>query len=200
MPGLLESLRTRSECSQKATWENPMTEELQRLLDEHAVRAVTDRYARAVDRLDWELLRSCYHADAHEDHGHRYRGSVEGFITWLAEVLSEFESTTHYITNQIVDIEGDDAWCEAYCLGIHRTMASDGQSPRDTNIVVRYLSQLQRRDGEWRISSRVCAFEPGNVSSITENIAPTDRGTPGTRDRRDPSYTHLRLRFPMRVA
>lgn len=55
---------------------------LQRLLDEAEIREVMCRGARAIDRLDMELLRSCYHPDAVDDHG-VYVGDVEGFIAFV---------------------------------------------------------------------------------------------------------------------
>ena len=43
-------------------------EALQRLIDRTQIYEVMCKYARGVDRGDWELLRSTYHADAHDDH------------------------------------------------------------------------------------------------------------------------------------
>ena len=41
---------------------------LQRLLDEDAIKKVHLRYCRAIDRRDFDLLRTCYHPDAEDDH------------------------------------------------------------------------------------------------------------------------------------
>ncbi|MBT5754390.1 MAG: SnoaL-like domain-containing protein [Acidimicrobiaceae bacterium] len=43
---------------------------LRALIDKDEIRDVLMRYGRGVDRLDEELLRSCYHPDSHDDHGH----------------------------------------------------------------------------------------------------------------------------------
>jgi hypothetical protein len=40
-----------------------MERELQRLLDERAIRRCLTDYCRGIDRLDADLLRSVYHAD-----------------------------------------------------------------------------------------------------------------------------------------
>jgi hypothetical protein len=56
-----------------------MDQELQRLIDIAAITDVHLRYRRGIDRMDWDLVRSCYHPGATDDHG-PFRGSVEQFI------------------------------------------------------------------------------------------------------------------------
>jgi hypothetical protein len=65
--------------------------DLQRVIDHIAVRDVVLKYARAIDRMDWELLRSCYYPDAIDDHG-PFRGTVEEMIPWLEENPSTMSS------------------------------------------------------------------------------------------------------------
>ena len=99
-----------------------MTLDFERLADEAAIKAVHIRYCRGIDRMDWELVRSCYHPDATDDHG-GYRGGVEGFIAWAAEALKHLESTTHFTGNQFVELDGDTAWAEHYVRVYHRQPA-----------------------------------------------------------------------------
>ncbi len=54
---------------------------LRRLVDESDIRAVLARYARGIDRFDMDMVRSCYHEDATDAHGH-YNGDIEGFIEY----------------------------------------------------------------------------------------------------------------------
>ena len=42
---------------------------LQSLLDKDEIRDVVMRFARGGDRHDWQLVRSCHHDDALDDHG-----------------------------------------------------------------------------------------------------------------------------------
>ncbi len=46
-----------------------LEKKLRELLDRDEIRQVMMRYARGLDRLDFELTRSCYWDDATEDHG-----------------------------------------------------------------------------------------------------------------------------------
>ena len=82
----------------------PMT--VDELLDQQAIRDVLIRYTRGIDRMDPDLVRSCYHPDAHDDHG-AFRGGTEGFVAWFQEALSFFERTMHFVGNQLVEVDGD---------------------------------------------------------------------------------------------
>ena len=48
-------------------------------LDREEIWRVMQNYGRGLDRLDFELVRSCYWDDAIEDHGN-YVGSPDEFI------------------------------------------------------------------------------------------------------------------------
>ena len=71
---------------------------LRKLVDEAEIRQVHIRYCRGIDRMDWALVRSCYHPDAIDRHG-AYEGGVEGFIEWAEKLLPDFESTMHFTGN-----------------------------------------------------------------------------------------------------
>jgi 3-phenylpropionate/cinnamic acid dioxygenase small subunit len=160
---------------------------VQRLLDEAAIRDVVHRYARGVDRCDWELVRACFHPDGIDDHG-RYRGDVEGFITWLQETLDRFVSASHLIGNVLIEVDGDTAWAESYCWALHRVKADDAGVVRDHLVNARYCDRFERRDGEWKIAERVAVFEPGRNDVVVEDVPPGALGVAGTRGPDDFSY------------
>jgi hypothetical protein len=136
-----------------------MTITIDELLAREEIREVLLRYTRGIDRLDLDVVRSCYHADAHDDHG-AYRGDLEGFLTWVADVLSYFESTMHFVGNQLIEVDGDTAHAESYCVAYHRRRAHDGEDPYDLVTALRYVDRLERRaDRRWRIADRVCVFD-----------------------------------------
>lgn len=162
-----------------------MNPELQRLLDEADIRAVVNRYARGVDRRDWDLVRSCYHPDAQEDRG-RYRGGVDGFIEWLRQAVAGYASTSHHIATQNIELDGDLAWVESYCLALHRTPGRDGGRAVDRLIPCRYFDRFERRDGEWRIAARTNVYDPGREDPVEFDVPPL--GTPGRLGPEDPTY------------
>jgi 3-phenylpropionate/cinnamic acid dioxygenase small subunit len=158
-----------------------LTPELQQLVDEAAIRKVLVRYARAIDRMDWDLLRTCYHPDAVDDHG-LYCGDIEGFIDLLREKLALDESTTHFIGNQEIDIEGDVAFTETACVARHRRAAVGDTPASDYFGFLRYCDRFERRDGEWRIAHRVVVYEPGRVDDVRGEPEYTDRHTQNIRE------------------
>lgn len=76
--------------------------------------------------MDWDLVRSCYHPDAIDDHGD-YIGGVDGFIAYGKENLPTYASTNHCICNQLVEVTGDVAHAEHYAIAYHRLPAQAGE-------------------------------------------------------------------------
>jgi ketosteroid isomerase-like protein len=174
-----------------------MEPELQRIFDEAAIRDCMCRYARAIDRMDVELLRTCYHPDAIEDHGQaQYVGDVNGFIERFVPLLHQFESTTHFLGQQLVEFEpdGNSAWVETYARASHRTRPDDpsGRPVRDWVLNVRYCDRFEKRNGEWKIAHRIMVSEPSEEHEVIfSSPRPTE---PGTRDRSDQCYDRKSVR------
>lgn len=162
---------------------------LQQLSDEAEIRKVHLRYCRGVDRMDWDLVRSCYHPDATDDHG-SYKGNIDGFMDWVAVALAKFESTTHFTGNQLVEVRGDCAWAEHYARIYHRRAARDNIPAEDLIVNVRYIDRMERRDGEWRIAARVIVADSNRLDPVSQTWlnAPL---TPSKRDKTDYSYRGL---------
>jgi ketosteroid isomerase-like protein len=130
--------------------------ELQALLDKQAIAEVLARYGRAVDRADLELLKSCYHDDAIEDHGGVFLGSATDYIASIAPVLPR-GMMTHTTANVLIEVDGDAAQSESHILAFAR-MKKDGEK-FDTLTLARVVDRFERRDGVWRIAARKLAWE-----------------------------------------
>jgi ketosteroid isomerase-like protein len=163
-----------------------MSNDIERLVDEQAVARVIRTVARAIDRLDYDLLASCYHPDASDERHGRVRG-IDEFLEWVRPILGEMVSTLHQISTQFVDVDGDVAYAESYCMARHLSAAPDGGPPREWFAYLRYIDRLERRDGTWRILRRVCAYEPGTLNPNTLELVPGEN-LGGSRSRADPSY------------
>ena len=134
----------------------------ERLLDEliakEAIRDVILRFARGLDRLDWESVRNCYWDDAYDDHG-PFKGTPDEFVAWGRKFLPSWtESTSHLILNCLIELDGSVAHVETYSIGCHRAVDAGG-TPYDLFTQIRYIDRFERRIGEWRIASRVLAWD-----------------------------------------
>jgi ketosteroid isomerase-like protein len=131
---------------------------MQRVLDEAAIRDVVNRYCRGIDRRQFDMVRSCYHPDATDDHG-GFKGGVEAFIAMCTENLKRYERTMHFMGNLHIEVDGDQATSEAYTIAFHRLSAKGDKPARDHVVGFRYVDNFERRLGEWKIARRVCVFE-----------------------------------------
>jgi hypothetical protein len=160
---------------------------LQQLLDKQAIREATLRYCRGVDRCDPELIASAFHPDAVESHG-GYHGDIPGFLEWLLPKLrANHYVTTHLIANQLIELELDVAFSEAYLVAFHRSLLEGA----DVEWVFggRYVDRFERRGGDWRIASRVLVHDWSRTGTVDPQAwAPPLSFAAGLRSREDPSY------------
>jgi hypothetical protein len=130
-----------------------LEKDLRALVDRQKIWDVMQRYARAVDRCDRELLRSIYWPEATEDHG-GFLGTHAEFTDWVMDLSAHHVSSFHGLLNHTCDLDGDDAHCETYhiCIMISET-------PPFLMATGRYIDHFQRRNGEWKIANRVVVLE-----------------------------------------
>jgi hypothetical protein len=158
---------------------------LTRAADQQEIRDVIYRYCRGIDRRAYDLVRSCYHADATDDHGD-FRGGVDEFIAYVERGLDRFERTMHFIGNTLIEPAGERARAESYCVAYHHLRASRTKPERDYVVGLRYVDDFERRDGEWRIAARVCVFEWSRIDPLApDGWTPSDTAARGQRDSTD---------------
>ena len=85
------------------------------LADREAIRDCLFRYARAVDRLDENLLRTAYWPDAIDTHL-EFSGNVEEFIAWAFPKMRAMDQTLHIIGNILIRLDGTTAAVEFVLL------------------------------------------------------------------------------------
>ncbi len=127
---------------------------LARLLDRQAIYDVVVRYCRAIDRVDMDLLRSCYHDGAvHQGAGDAQ--SIESFIASAERGLrAKFSGTSHFVSNHLAEIGSDRAVAETYVLAQHWGEPIDDPTV-NFSTGSRYLDVFERRgESGWRIAER----------------------------------------------
>ncbi len=117
------------------------------LKDRQAILDCIYREARGRDRHDAALTASAYWPDGQDEHG-----PVPFSLSDYPEIANKghafaFAANAHNITNHLCEIEADSAFCESYVMG--GLLSHDGQTCKIA--MGRYVDQLERRNGEWRI-------------------------------------------------
>jgi 3-phenylpropionate/cinnamic acid dioxygenase small subunit len=149
------------------------------------IRTVLTRYARAVDRCEWDTVLTCFEPDALLDFG-QVRGSPADFVQFARAGLESMTITQHILHQTHVDFDGDDAArSETYVSAFHR-MPQDGGSV-DLVAGARYLDRFVRSDDGWRIAERVMVYDWTRLDPV---LAVLDDPTlvEGRRDRTDRSW------------
>ena len=84
------------------------------------------------------------------------------------------------------EVDGEKARAETYCLGWYERPGRDGSS-RSIAQGLRYLDQLERRDGRWAIASRVVVLDWERVSPPEQPSTSAASWQRGARGNADPS-------------
>jgi ketosteroid isomerase-like protein len=130
----------------------PGTASTARLADWVAVVEVCVRYARALDRRDWDLLASCFDDDAVVEYSDMEPITGIAALTDVCrQVLEPLDVSQHLLGNHHVEIDGDRAHSECY---LHAQHVSHALAPADKYVAGTYVDTLHRRDTGWKISRR----------------------------------------------
>lgn len=191
-----------------------MQEKLTYLMDRQEILDVVNRYCRGVDRLDEDMVKSAYHADAVDDHS-MFVGSADEFWTWVRKMHSENHSATqHMIGNHLAWIDGDVAHCETYLSysGMNKTGAPFSA------IGGRYIDRMEKRAGKWGIVAReyIVDWVAPSINTIEGSQTPegganydclqpfefkvAETAPQASRDKHDPSYRRPLEVNPERVS
>lgn len=128
------------------------------LLAREAIGDVIKRLARGTDRLDEEMIASCYHDDGVDDHNW-FRGTGGEFARWVMETMTRWEATMHFTGSPDISLDGDVAHVDTYCVAHHIATSKKEAPMKDMVLGLRYIDRFELRNGEWRIAERVCAFD-----------------------------------------
>ncbi len=130
----------------------PSAADIRWLADREAITDVFMQYCRGVDRRDAQLLGDAYHPDAHDDHSPMiFTGETvgQGIVDWISRV---FSMTSHATTTRNIRIHGDRAAAEAFVATTH--LQSSASGPRLLLALARYVDQLEKRAGRWKLLDR----------------------------------------------
>jgi hypothetical protein len=175
----------------------------ERLADRAQIQDVMYRWCRAVDRLDYDAIRTVFHADAIDTHG-IYNGGIDGLIDWIKGRHKTIPFSMHSISNMLIEFGGpDSAVAETYCFAVQRYPAEGKASlaalaggaegkpgvAMDLMACARYVDRFERRGGEWRIQHRTVVYDSTMMYEVSPDAPKMGEGwTVGRRDKDDHVY------------
>ncbi|MFS3127022.1 nuclear transport factor 2 family protein [Nocardioides sp. Bht2] len=125
------------------------------LEDRAAIEDLFARYARAVDRCDWVLLRSLYASDCVIDHG-GYQGDADGFVDFVRGRRPGIVHTAHYLGQILLErVAAGRVAAEVYgwaeqSFAHPSPLVPEGKEGVVLRSTYRYVDLVERRGEEWQ--------------------------------------------------
>lgn len=128
------------------------SERLQEFLAQQEIRDLLNRYFLGVDRRDWGMIRACFTPDC-TAHYHAFKATdLESLMKFIMPV-AKARVSTHFIGNQLIEVTGETARSETYCM-INMLKPAPADGELNTVFAARYVDQLRRVGGRWKIFHR----------------------------------------------
>jgi SnoaL-like domain len=127
------------------------------LIDLELLRRFPQRYARAVDDREHDALAALFDPDGTVD-GTRGTQAVPEYLESMRNLPRSFTSSMHLIADPLIDFEAgaDSAHLDTYAV-VFQTGPVSGEGG-DLTLGMRYVDDMIRCDGVWRIHHRVATM------------------------------------------
>ena len=129
--------------------------------DKMEIRELLFKYALMADKGLWEMQDSIFSANATIDYTSVGKGGTLGpsreMLSWLRDALKHSTTRYHFISNEIIEVDGDKATCT--CLfSSPMDLNEPGQPALMMTNSGYYHDKLVRTPQGWRIYERVCTM------------------------------------------
>ncbi len=139
----------------------PDVAELQHQL---AIQQVIFCHSRGLDRLEADILTSCYWPEAEVDYGN-FKGSAHMFCGLVVDALpASYELTQHTLGNTLIEISGTVARTESYVTAYHLLKGAK----EEMIFTGRYLDTLELRGDCWKLIHRTVVMDWSRTHSIED--------------------------------
>jgi ketosteroid isomerase-like protein len=128
--------------------------------DRLAIRELVDAYAHCADRRDAAGQMALFTDDSHfvvymdardPEPTQELRGRES--LAPVFDALNAYAATMHFNGQSTIELDGDRATGESYCLAHHLTIDEDGS--RTLMVAsIRYLDTFVKQDGVWLFAQR----------------------------------------------
>jgi len=119
--------------------------------DRRALREVVDRYAKIPDDRNYALVDEIFTEDA-TLLGPGFELTGRESIRRGMRAIEQYTATLHAMHQHLVEIDGDEATGETWCVANH-LYEKDGE-PRKLDWGIRYRDRYRRVQGTWQVARR----------------------------------------------
>ncbi|MDJ0846983.1 MAG: nuclear transport factor 2 family protein [Myxococcota bacterium] len=134
-----------------------MDQAIREIRDRLEIQDLMNRYSHMVDQREWALMDRVFAPGAEIDYTSTggARGDYRQTLEWLDRALEPWPLNLHFITNLVVDLDGDRARSRCYFHAPMGRVEEDGSQLVITNAGW-YDDELVRTEAGWRIAKRDC--------------------------------------------
>lgn len=133
-------------------WAGPIqTFDAATLADRLAVLQLVQVYALGVDMHDYDLSRSVFTDDAFSK-GAMGEAAIDDYLPRVWGGAQAYAATQHNITNQHVEMTGDEARVLSYAIAVHK--AKPGSDMTNLTMGVQYRDWCRKTEMGWLIYRR----------------------------------------------
>ena len=149
-------------------------DEFERIVDRLAIADLLVRYGDCLDTRRFELLETeVFAADADVDFGWGHWRSSAEVTRWMQATFERFSGTLHALSNQLIEVDGDEA-SSTCCVQAYHWLRenddSDRMRPADFVFTGMYEDRHRRTPDGWRVAWR--RFRRLGVSSVGVGAVP----------------------------
>lgn len=167
-----------------------MDAEMQEMLEHYRITKVMAEYAHGCDRLNRDLMAGAYLEDSWDDHGDNKFSGHEFTDRCMKTLGKVTNSCSHLLGQSLIKVNGDKAGAETYFIAILRVPRKSGDEVLN-QIGGRYVDELERVDGKWKIKKRLCVRDWSITIPITEDFLKNEDFIQGGRWGKDVSFNVL---------
>ncbi|MFK7975851.1 MAG: nuclear transport factor 2 family protein [Halioglobus sp.] len=133
-----------------------MSATAQDLLEERAIEAVLNQYARACDERNWNALGAVFGADASVNYGGEFKlQGREPIVDMVRSMLGGCGPTQHLLGNFDITVSETSATCRCYVRAVHA--GTGEQSGQYYEVWAEYRDTLKKTGNAWHITEREMA-------------------------------------------
>ena len=121
------------------------------LPDIYALQQLCRVYALGIDSRDLDLVRSVFAPDA-QVAGMQGAAAAGDYLPKIYAGAAAYSATQHNMTNQYVQLRGDEATVWSYAVCYH--IEEPGNGREDLIVAVQYRDDCRRFPGGWLITAR----------------------------------------------